>query len=741
MQTNISVHTCYERDYLTMKKNKQHTPIARILLLCCFVVLFLFVGAVFIYQYGQYRKLELRLTNAYQARQAGSDKLNYLFSTYSEAEHAFRLYTLEFSDSSYHHYLAKLDVLKGFVDSLVSVGLSGNPLNNPSLKVADQQRIAMEFAALKRRLDRLVFHTHDSLKLLSRPVKPTGANSIQMESVVDQVLLDTTKSITKDTIVRKRPGLLKRIFNGKDDTIVVARESRSVDIERIAQLRDNLSEAQSHLERSYSGNIADLQLTFVQLQAKERQLITTNIDLLNKLKASMEIVKSFDVDTLRKAEERDFSLYKANVTVFGRQLIFALVLMFIMIVALVYYQFYASSYERRLREEKDYAAQLAEEKTSVLASISHEIRTPLNSLVGVIDLLKSKTPAGTADAKLIDSVYYSINLVSNNITDILSLSKLEASDKSSIANEYFSPHRSFQDIVALHRNQAELKNLRLDTEIEIDPLLSLSSNEFRIRQIASNFLSNAIKHTQKGEITFRASLSDKNGEPKLHFEVEDNGVGISEKDRRQIFRKYFTANPNSGGIGLGLYISKIMATELGGTIGLKSKPGKGAIFFADIPFHASRMETHEHRKARLSDLPADLRLLVVDDNPINILLMKQFFKDVGSFHTVNSGEDALAFLDSQPVDVMITDINMPGMSGVELLGKIRADERFNAIRVLAISADISTLRYVEEVRTEAVFDGFIEKPFTEAEMVKTILTTISGNPSTHSPRPRSDAQL
>src|SRR5690606_24072978 len=276
-----------------------------------------------------------------------------------------------------------------------------------------------------RRLDRLVFHTHDSLKLLSRPVKPTGANSIQMESVVDQVLLDTTKSITKDTIVRKRPGLLKRIFNGKDDTIVVARESRSVDIERIAQLRDNLSEAQSHLERSYSGNIADLQLTFVQLQAKERQLITTNIDLLNKLKASMEIVKSFDVDTLRKAEERDFSLYKANVTVVGRQLIFALVLMFIMIVALVYYQFYASSYERRLREEKDYAAQLAEEKTSVLASISHEIRTPLNSLVGVIDLLKSKTPAGTADAKLIDSVYYSINLVSNNITDILSLSKLE----------------------------------------------------------------------------------------------------------------------------------------------------------------------------------------------------------------------------------------------------------------------------------------------------------------------------
>src|SRR5690606_29746436 len=243
-----------------------------------------------------------------------------------------------------------------------------------------------------------------------------------------------------------------------------------------------------------------------------------------------------------------------------------------------------------------------------------------NSLLGVIDLLKSRATPESADEKLIDSVYYNINLIGNNITDILSLSKLEASHKSSIAKDYFSPSRSFQDVVALHRNQAELKNLQLHTEIEIDPLLSLSSNEFRIRQIASNFLSNAIKYTQKGDITFKASLSRKGNESNLHIEVEDSGIGIKEHHRRHVFRKYFTANPNSGGIGLGLYISKIMAEELGGTIGLKNKPTKGTVFFADIPFADSRMETHEHRKVvRLADLPAELHLLVVDDNPVNIL--------------------------------------------------------------------------------------------------------------------------
>src|SRR5690606_13730220 len=121
-------------------------------------------------------------------------------------------------------------------------------------------------------------------------------------------------------------------FNTKDDTIVVTNEHNSVDVERIAVLRDNLSAAQSDVEQSYLGNIADLRYTFLQLQEKGRQLITTNIDLLNRLKESMEIVRDLDVFALRKPEENDFSLYKVNITLFGTQLIFALILMFIMIV-------------------------------------------------------------------------------------------------------------------------------------------------------------------------------------------------------------------------------------------------------------------------------------------------------------------------------------------------------------------------------------------------------------------------
>jgi len=702
-----------------MKKNEKNTPVVRIALLCCFAALFVVIAAIFFYQYRQYRVLENRLIKAYNIRETDAENLNDLFSTFSDVENTFRLYTLDFDSVTYSSYLAKLHNLKGLVDTMIASPAGDFALNHPAVKIGDRQKVSQEFATLKRRLDSLVLHASDSLSVLKHgpaPVRYTYAGP-----TIRQATVDTAKTVITDTIVRKKPGLLKRIFSAKDDTIIIAKEQQQLDVEKVAIVKQRV-DAGHRLNADNTGHIRN---AFLQLKGKERQLINVNFELLDDLKRSVEAIKALDVDLLRRAEQTDFTRYRRNVDVFGKQLISALVLMFIMIVALVYYQIYATSYERRLRQEKDYAANLAEEKTSVLAGISHEIRTPLNSLLGIVDLFKSRSKSTNVDEKLVDSVYYSINVVSNTITDILNLSKLEASNKGDISLEYFSPRKSFEDVVALHKNQAELKNLRLRTEIEIDGRLTLLSNEFRIKQVASNFLSNAIKYTQKGEIIFRSSVSVTKDTSYLHVEVEDTGMGIREQDKEQVFRKYFTAAPNSGGIGLGLYITKIMVEELGGHVGLKSRPGKGSIFFATIPFSGSKMEDREQREARLADLPPDLRLLVVDDNPINILFMKQFFKGFGNTHVANEGTAALSILENHPVDLVITDINMPGMSGVQLLERIRADVRFKKVKVLAISADTSTLRYAEEQTADASFDGFIEKPFTETTLVKTILEAIA----------------
>src|SRR5690606_11437940 len=188
--------------HLTMRKKAKKTPTVRIVLLYSLVISFLFIGTIFVYQYVQYRTLEKRLTEAYKLQQRGSEDLNYLFSTYSEAENMFRLYTLDFSDSSYYAYLDKLNLLKSFVDSL-KFPSAHRPVNDPALKVLDQQKIALEFAALKMRLDHLVIHTSDSLGLLASDIPLRSVDTPGIESVVNQILKDTTTKTTADTIVRK----------------------------------------------------------------------------------------------------------------------------------------------------------------------------------------------------------------------------------------------------------------------------------------------------------------------------------------------------------------------------------------------------------------------------------------------------------------------------------------------------------------------------------------------------------
>ena len=506
-----------------MNLNNSKAPALRKVLLFSIIFLFLFIGSIFIYQYLQYSAIEKRLNDAYKSHETSTIPLNNLFSTFSEAENIFRLYTLDYSEDVYAVYVNKLDTIKHSIDSLASLPIVDNALNHQLLKVDNRKKIALEFALLKKKMDQLMLHTSDSLKLLNTlPKRKISNASMTLDSVLLNVSTDTTSMAVMDTIVRERQGLLKRIFSPKNDTIIVNKETNQrVDQEQLAIIRQNVSADRQNTESFYIENMGAMRNTFVQLRQKERQLVATNFDLLNGLKESMDTIILLETTALRQAEEEDFAIYRENAGLFGIQLIFALSLMLVMLLALIYYHTYASSNERRLYQEKDYAAKLAEEKTSILAGISHEIRTPLHSLLGIVDLLKNRIKLEKGDEKLVDSAYYSINNINSTITDILSLSKLEAANKGEIVLEYLSPVQTFRNVIDLHQNQAELKNLTIAEDIKIDPKTQLFSNEFRIKQIASNFLANAIKYSHKGTITFRAVIENTDSNSSLHLEVED----------------------------------------------------------------------------------------------------------------------------------------------------------------------------------------------------------------------------
>lgn len=713
-----------------IKQKDKSTSSFRLMLTVGIIFLFLLISGILFYQYRQYQEIENRLTHHYNNSEMLSSSVNKLFTIFSEADNNFRLYTVDYEPEAFAAYAAKLDTIQAFVDSLATLPLEGNPILDNVLDMEFRKQLAYEFASLKKNMDYLVLHTKDSLSELNNNILPVRRlEMIGADSIVNKILSDTTLNSIQDTVVRKRQGLIRRIFNSKDDTLIVdVAKEQFFNSDHISVIHRNMEEAIKETNIKYNSNVSRMRNTFFRLQQKEKQLITTNFALLQELKSAMVKIRELEVSRQRQLEKQDFEIYRKNTHMFDRQLLFIIPLMVLMILILIYYQNHATKYERKLQEEKAYAAQLAEEKTSILAGVSHEIRTPLNSLLGMFNILKQGTesrPSELLDQKLIDSSYYSIVIISNTINDILNLSRLE-SDKTDISLTYFSPHKMFADLLNLHKHQADLRGLALKADINIDPKTQILSSEFRVKQITSNFIGNAIKYTFKGQIVFRAKIMKENGKDVLRIEVQDTGIGIPEKSKKQIFKKYYTAGSPaiSGGFGLGLYISKILSDELHGQIGFTSKVNEGSTFYAQIPITRIRQVDQEEKPMKLTDLPENLRCLIVDDNPINILYMKQFFKNFRNVYTINNGVDALNMLEQNSMDFVITDINMPLMSGWELLNKIKSSPKHKHIKVFAVSAETSTIADENALLDPAkAFDGIVSKPFTEAELVKTIMIT------------------
>lgn len=333
-----------------------------------------------------------------------------------------------------------------------------------------------------------------------------------------------------------------------------------------------------------------------------------NYNLINELKNTIENIRELEFKKFREAEKSDYILYKYNINKFRIYAIIALGVIILMLLFIIYYQYVVSKIERKLTKEKIYASQLAEEKTNLWANISHEIRTPLNSLKSVIKLLSSNEKEDI-DKKLLINIEYDINNINNTVNDILNLSKIESNAlPAELDDVYIS--RIIDDTVGLHRYQAEQKGLQLVNENMLDPMLMISSNEFTLRQIISNLVSNALKYTPKGSIRVVSKIV-KN---KIIIDVIDTGEGIPEDQLDQIFRKYYTVDGERAkiGFGLGLHISELLAKQIGGKLLVKSQLGVGSVFSLKIPFTQAR-KTNSGAPATSNVLPVETSILVVDD--------------------------------------------------------------------------------------------------------------------------------
>ena len=355
---------------------------------------------------------------------------------------------------------------------------------------------------------------------------------------------------------------------------------------------------------------------------------------------------------------------------------------------------------------RDIGAQLEAErkanraKSLFFSSVSHDIRTPLNAIVGFSDLLGQGIADEAERDRCVSSIRSSAKVLARLVDDVLDLSKLE-SGKLDILEEPTDVPALVREVVAACDIDRTRKSLALETRIDAMPRVSVDPH--RLRQILFNLLSNAFKYTDRGKVSVRGLWRD----GLLEVAVSDTGKGISKEDQSRIFQPFVQLpdRKHREGTGLGLPICRRLAELMGGELTVVSEVGAGSTFAltlrgvrtveaaADRPGPPGGQSRKEH---------APSRVLVVDDSPVNLAVLKAMLGKCGvaAVVTAENGREALAALAADPsFDLVLTDLWMPEMDGRELLRAIRADGKLADLPVYLVTADV-------EVRHPAGTDGF-----------------------------------
>lgn len=372
-------------------------------------------------------------------------------------------------------------------------------------------------------------------------------------------------------------------------------------------------------------------------------------------------------------------------------------------------------------------------KSAFLANMSHEIRTPMSGIIAMTDVVL-QTPLTEEQQGYISVIQSSARSLLSVVNDVLDVSRVEA-DHITLERKPFPLRDVVTTVQAMFQPNAAQKEI--DLIVEMPPSISavLRGDRNRLRQILVNLVSNAIHHTDRGSVTLRVSeqeLSDFLRE--VTFEVADTGRGISPAEQRRIYDVFNRADTETRrfeGSGLGLSISRRLATLMGGQLYFESSPDAGSRFFFSLPLEVSSEE-----ELPTSDEPSSAppvaahggRILVAEDNPINILVIRTVLEKAGfEVHSVGSGEEVIPMLERMPFDLVLMDISMPGMDGITAAGEIRrreSSDRFNRdVPIVAISAH--SMKGDRERFLEAGMNDYISKPFVRETILEVINRTIA----------------
>jgi PAS domain S-box-containing protein len=385
--------------------------------------------------------------------------------------------------------------------------------------------------------------------------------------------------------------------------------------------------------------------------------------------------------------------------------------------------------ERKLMEldlasAKQNADEANQAKSDFLANMSHEIRTPLNGIYGLVNLCLG-TQLNQQQQEYLENVKLSADSLKIIINDILDISKIE-NHKLQIESIPFRPYDVISTVKASIDPLAQAKKLQFVTKTNFEQHLQVLGDPTRLMQIIVNLCSNAVKFSSDGQVILTAMWeAEKN---KITFSVQDQGIGIKEEKLGKLFESFSQADSSIsreyGGTGLGLTIVKSLTQLMKGYIAVESTYGQGSHFYGDISVLKYQTLTEYTPQNDLNEDLNDVKILLVEDNEINRIVAQTLLESLNAEVTCAvDGEQGITKIAESTFDVVLMDIQMPNMDGVEAIKHIRKQSIYDGLPVIALTANV--LAHDIEKYKQIGFDAHVAKPFDQSELVTQIKLSLA----------------
>lgn len=441
-----------------------------------------------------------------------------------------------------------------------------------------------------------------------------------------------------------------------------------------------------------------------QLVQKEQSLLIENKNLTDQLRTILESVERNILTTAYKKINESKAII-GNATnniawIGGSALITVIILGWIILKDLNQTQKYRLELEK-LNEEKEV---LLRSKAMLLATVTHDIQTPLGSVLGFTELLE-QTPLNPKQDRYVKNIQSSSQYIVKLVNDLVDFSKLE-NNKLNISENPFN----FLELInaTCYPLIPNATNKKIKLEWDIDPKLNdfFVSDSERIKQVLTNLITNAIKFTQEGGVSIHTEVKN----DRVYIRVSDTGIGIATAQLDHIFMEFKQAHEGIekkfGGTGLGLNISKRIMALLGGDIYVESELGKGSVFTMELPLHKAKTDSTPFSSQYISnlDLLKQNTVIVIDDDKLQLQLMEEVFTPIFKrVYTLDDASDIKHFLETNPVDLILTDMQMPKIDGFELINILKNNAFFASIPVVALSG-----------KRDLTHEDFLELGFTSS---------------------------